>query len=206
MAVEVTCAVWDNYVGSSTNTLVLLALADRADAQMWECYPSVGDTARRTNLSRRAVHTALNCLEAEGVIVRKRYGGITGKSGGKPTTRYRIVKSALLPDSAGAAPWDSAGAALSGSPIGSQQHSNTQIRRSDSAAAAHEPRYEPSKNPRAGVGVQTPPPRDESKVDCPRCNGFRWEVTDAGEATPCRDCGGTGTLSQAQQRIGVSGR
>jgi hypothetical protein len=179
-------AVFDNFRGKPTDTLVLLALADRADRDNWECYPSIADTAARTNLCERAVQASLKRLQEDGAIECIRYGGVAGSRGGMPTNRYRIVRSFLLgdgaadapSDSAGAAPWDSAGAAPSAVPRCISRPAMVQLTLLDGAGAAPEPRDEPSKDLRATVGGAI----------CPACDGTG---RDPDQAT-CQVCSGSG--------------
>jgi hypothetical protein len=180
-------AVYDHYKGSKRNKAVLLALADRADKERWECYPSIADTARRTGYCDRSVQEALKALQAEGVIECRRYGGVQGSRGGKPTNRYRIVRSHLLgngaavapSDGADAAPWDGAGNAPSDSQGCISRRAMVQLTLPDGAGAAPEPRDEPSKDLRSPVGG----------ADCPACEG-----TGRGpeRGSRCTACGGSG--------------
>jgi hypothetical protein len=61
-------AVWDNGPETRTEMLVLMALADCADATSAECFPSLEFIARAARASRRAVCSALKSLEAGGWI------------------------------------------------------------------------------------------------------------------------------------------
>jgi hypothetical protein len=178
--------VYDNYEGSPRDKSVLLALAERADKERWECYPSVADTARRTRYCERTVQVALKCLQDEGAIECIRFGGMKGSRGGMPTNRYRIVRSFLLgdgaadapSDSAGAAPWDGAGDAPSEVPRCISRPAMVQLTLPDGAGAAPEPRDEPSKDLRAKVGA----------TECPACDG----TGRGADREKCRTCGGNG--------------
>ena len=64
--------------------LVLLALADHANDDGGQCFPSVGRIALKTSLSRRGVQKVYRRLEAKGILVPigQRWEGMT---------EYRIV-------------------------------------------------------------------------------------------------------------------
>lgn len=62
--------------------LTLLALADHANDETFECWPSLTHLSRKTNLDRRTVMRALAELEERKVIKRKRRG--------RKTTVYRL--------------------------------------------------------------------------------------------------------------------
>ena len=189
-------AVYNNYKGSPTDKSVLVALAERADKERWEWYPSVADTVARTNFCKRTVQASLKRLQEEGAIECIRYGGVSGSRGGMPTNRYRIVRSFLTPDSAahapsdsaGAAPWDGAGDALSDVPRGISRPPMVQLTLLDSAGAAPEPRHEPSKDLSSGARRNAEAQRGVSPV-CPHCDSFGREPDGK---TDCQICGGSG--------------
>ena len=181
-------AVYSNYKGSPTDKSVLVALAERADKENWECYPSVADTVARTNYCKRTVQASLKRLQEEGAIECIRYGGVSGSRGGMPTNRYRIVRSFLTPDGAGAAPWDGAGDSPSGAPRGISRPAMVQLTLPDGAGAAPEPRDEPSKDLSAGARRSAESRRGVSPV-CPHCDSFGREPDGT---TDCQICGGNG--------------
>lgn len=84
MSVHVTSWVLRNSRATLGSRLVLLCLADYADDQGGNCWPSVGTIANETLLSVRQVQYALRHLEQLGEI------GIDEKGGGRKSTRYRI--------------------------------------------------------------------------------------------------------------------
>lgn len=69
MSIAATAWAWGVDVSPSAK-LVLLALADRADAE-GECFPSVADVVRRTNLGERTVQRELKALESAGLLQRR---------------------------------------------------------------------------------------------------------------------------------------
>lgn len=73
MSLRATCWAWTVQT-SSTNKLVLLALADFAD-EVGHCWPSVARMQEMTCLSERAIRTALAALEAEERIELERSVG-----------------------------------------------------------------------------------------------------------------------------------
>lgn len=71
-------AVWDFGPETRTEMLVLMALADCADAESGECFPSIEHISRAARASRRTVVLTLKALEADGWIkidVRTRANG-----------------------------------------------------------------------------------------------------------------------------------
>ena len=200
MTIAASRAVYDHYNGSKRNKAILLALADRADKDRWECYPSVADTAKRTKYCDRSVQEALKALQEEGAIECIRFGGVTGSRVGLPTNRYRIVRSFLLgdgagnapSDSAGAAPWDGAGNAPSEVPRCISRPAMVQLTLLDGAGAAPEPKDEPSKDLRATGGA----------TECPACDG----TGRGADRATCRTCGGNGVNPNLRIRKGRAGR
>lgn len=195
MTIAAITAVLDHFTGKPTDTLVLLALADRADKDNWECYPSIADTAARTNLCERAVRASIRRLEELGVIESMRFGGVSRSHGGLPTNRYRIVCSALLSDAAADAPWDTAPRAPSDiaadapspAPRGISCTPMGHIVPPDTASPAPEPRDEPSKDLRKGARKNAEARGRISPV-CPHCDSSGREPNGA----DCQVCGGNG--------------
>ncbi|MEJ7615822.1 MAG: helix-turn-helix domain-containing protein [Pyrinomonadaceae bacterium] len=84
MSFEITKTVWSTeYSSGPTQQLVLLALADRADAD-GICWPSIADIARRTKLAERSVWNALDRLKKDKVVT------CTVQSKGRSSNRYQI--------------------------------------------------------------------------------------------------------------------
>jgi hypothetical protein len=78
--------------------LVLLALANHASSDDWECWPSIGTLARETNLSKPdTVRAALRSLEKAGLVVRVARAAPDGRirPDRKPNL-YRITKPTQL--------------------------------------------------------------------------------------------------------------
>jgi hypothetical protein len=79
LAITIVEAVLDLTVGSSTDKLVLLVLADLADKDTRRCWPSNGYLCAKTELSERAVSLSIARLESAGHIAvtrRHRRGSI----------------------------------------------------------------------------------------------------------------------------------
>lgn len=77
MSLEAMNWAWEQPVSKSTNKLVLLALADHANAD-GECWPSMKRIAERSDISPRQVSRAINELVELGLIEkanRRRFGG-----------------------------------------------------------------------------------------------------------------------------------
>ena len=77
MSIEVMNWAWEQPVAKATNKLVLLALADHANAD-GECWPSMKRIAERSDISTRHVSRAINELIDLGLVEkagRRRHGG-----------------------------------------------------------------------------------------------------------------------------------
>ena len=77
MSIEVMNWAWEQPVAKATNKLVLLALADHANAD-GECWPSMKRIAERSDISPRHVSRAINELIDLGLVEkagRRRHGG-----------------------------------------------------------------------------------------------------------------------------------
>jgi DNA-binding transcriptional ArsR family regulator len=61
--------------GSSSERLLLLALADHADRETGVCWPSIGRLAAMTGMSRSTIYRLLSKLEAAGAIERHSRAG-----------------------------------------------------------------------------------------------------------------------------------
>ena len=67
--------VWDGSTHKGSELLVLLAIADNANGEKDEAYPSVGYLAEKTRLSRRNVQYVLKALYASGELEVVKEGG-----------------------------------------------------------------------------------------------------------------------------------
>jgi hypothetical protein len=67
-------AAWETETGSPVAKLLLVALADHADAS-GKCFPSIARLVERTELSRTAVITGLKSLESSGLVTVQRTFG-----------------------------------------------------------------------------------------------------------------------------------
>ena len=73
MSFKVSALAWMVPVEKSTERLVLLALADRADDEGKNCYPSVETICNMTQMNRKTVFAVISRLAERGVLsVRKR--------------------------------------------------------------------------------------------------------------------------------------
>jgi len=82
MSIDATRWAWQQRVGRSTEKLVLLSLADRAN-EKHECYPSIERLALDTGCNRKTVMDAIKRLEDQGLVTAE-------KSWGRGT-RYQLV-------------------------------------------------------------------------------------------------------------------
>lgn len=84
MSLRATSWAWSVEAGSATHKLVLLALAEHAD-EVGHCWPSVARIVEMTELSERAVRTAIGALVASGLVAVERSGNGRGH-----TSRYAL--------------------------------------------------------------------------------------------------------------------
>ncbi len=82
MSLRATTWAWAARAGSPTAKLVLFALAEHAD-EVGMCWPSVARLRAGTELSERAIRTALRDLEAAGLIATEARDG--------QVSRYRLA-------------------------------------------------------------------------------------------------------------------
>lgn len=75
MSLDATIWAWRAEVGSSTERLILLSLADRA-GENHKCYPSIMRMVKDTKMNRKTIIKILDVLEAKGLI--KFTGSIVG--------------------------------------------------------------------------------------------------------------------------------
>ena len=61
-------AVWDNGPKARSEMIVLMVLADCADAETGTCFPSIKHIAHHARMSRRSAIRVLSALETEGWI------------------------------------------------------------------------------------------------------------------------------------------
>lgn len=73
MSVHVTSPVWKSRGLTPTQKLLLLQLADHADGDGRNAYPSVATMCAETGLSRRAVQGTLRDLESRGILKIERF-------------------------------------------------------------------------------------------------------------------------------------
>ncbi|MBA1146393.1 conserved phage C-terminal domain-containing protein [Ectothiorhodospiraceae bacterium WFHF3C12] len=142
MSVRAMAAAWAIQV-APTEKLVLLALADHANDETCECWPSLTHLCRKTGLARSTVAKALKALEARSVITRKPRG--------TTTTVYRLNVSH----------WSerrtSPGGELVREPDGGSPRAGPEVVREPDGGSPRagpgtikEPEVEPSRNQKAG--------------------------------------------------------
>ena len=96
MSVGISDAVWKYSQSTGTARLVLLCLADHADAA-GESFPSIASIARKCRLKDgRHVQRVIRKLAALGELSVIANGGRSGHMGGVRTNRYRITLQASL--------------------------------------------------------------------------------------------------------------
>lgn len=85
MSIRVMTWVWEHAEVAGTDLLLLLAIADAADDQGRNAWPSVADLARKTRLDERTVQRRLKRLHSRGDIAIE-YGG------GRRRNRYAVLR------------------------------------------------------------------------------------------------------------------
>lgn len=85
MAVKVLGWVWDHSRAKGAERLVLLAIADCANAAGYDAWPSMTELCRKTRLSERGVQKAIRRLEEMGEL------SVLANAGRGRTNRYRVV-------------------------------------------------------------------------------------------------------------------
>lgn len=100
MSIKVMEWVWNNSSARDGQLLVLLAIADNANHEGDNAFPSIAELSRKSRLSQRGVRYALRGLEEAGSILTKPQAGPGG------CNRYRVV---MDPAETAAPPADIAG-------------------------------------------------------------------------------------------------
>lgn len=85
MSVRVMSWVWDHSTSAGADRLVLLAIADSANDQGRDAYPSVTTIARKAKMDKRTVQRSLRSLVAAGELAVAEFAGQNG------THRYRVI-------------------------------------------------------------------------------------------------------------------
>ena len=85
MSVKVMSWVWDHSRAKGAQRLVLLAVADHANDDGLDAFPSLARLARKTGMTERGVHKAIGALVALGEL-QVTAGGGRGRS-----NRYRVL-------------------------------------------------------------------------------------------------------------------
>lgn len=88
MSIYAIAAVWRHSQSEGYARLVLLALANWANTDTAEAWPSVATLASMANVGRRTVQRSLGELEELGELSRVIGGGVS--YGGAPTNHYRL--------------------------------------------------------------------------------------------------------------------
>jgi hypothetical protein len=112
MSIKLMTKVWEHGPEDRTETIVLLALADRANDDGSSCFPSIADVAQRSRLSRRGTQKVIRRLEDKGFLT------VDENSGPGGTNNYQLHPAQLEgrtectggePDSPGGEPDDEKG-------------------------------------------------------------------------------------------------
>ena len=100
MSVQALSWVFDKSPTTGTDRLVLLALANHASSDAWECYPSIATLAREAGIARpRTVQQSLARMEANGHVERSINGAVDQRirTDRRPNL-YRILHGVSLSD------------------------------------------------------------------------------------------------------------
>jgi hypothetical protein len=92
VSVKIMSLVWDRTDLSQAETLVLLALADRADDD-GRCWPSIAGVAERARMTERSVQRVMRVMQERGFVAIE-------KGGGRKTNHYAINVEQLRGDTA----------------------------------------------------------------------------------------------------------
>ncbi|WNV83089.1 helix-turn-helix domain-containing protein [Umezawaea sp. Da 62-37] len=84
MSIKTMTWVWDHSPAAGTELLMLLTIADQANDQGKEAWPSIDNLARRTRLNRRTVQRVLHRLTIDGHLLIE-------EGGGRRRNRYSIL-------------------------------------------------------------------------------------------------------------------
>lgn len=89
MSIKLMTKVWEDGPEDRTETLVLLALADRANDDGGSCFPSIADVAQRSRLTRRGTQKVIRRLEDKGFLT------VDENSGPGGTNNYQLHPAQL---------------------------------------------------------------------------------------------------------------
>lgn len=157
MSIKVMEWVWNHSSARDGQLLVLLAIADNANHEGDNAFPSIAELSRKSRLSQRGVRYALRGLEEAGCILTSSQTGPGG------CNRYRVV---MDPASIAAPPADIAGGqVLQG---GNLQQQGGQSATAGVSQIAPVTVLEPSTNPKNISSEIAPadPPRDDVERVC----------------------------------------
>lgn len=89
MSIKLMTRVWEHGPDDRTETMVLLALADRANDDGTSCFPSVAEVSQRSRLSRRGTQKVIRRLEEKGYLT------VDENSGPGGTNNYQLHPAQL---------------------------------------------------------------------------------------------------------------
>lgn len=106
MSLRIMCAALDARVGNPLRKLVLIKLADNANEETGECWPSFSRIAEDCEMSRRSVINHIKTLEAHGFLKIERRPGPKGNSSNRYwlTVKYGKLESLEAEGGAGDSP------------------------------------------------------------------------------------------------------
>lgn len=148
MSVRALGAVW-RVECEPVQKLLLLALADHANDETFDCWPSLTHLSQKTGLGRSTIARALNALEASGLIVREQRE--------KQSTRY-VLKVSRWSQSgtsarAGLVPERDGGSPRAGPPLVPERDHNHQSNHQGTILEAKRAARVPKNS--AGKGLKT---------------------------------------------------
>lgn len=174
MSIKVMEWVWNNSSARDGQLLVLLAIADNANHEGRNAFPSIAELCRKSRLSQRGVRYALRGLEEAGCVVT------TPQAGPGGCNRYQVV---MDPAEIAAPPADIAGGqVLQG---GNMQQQGGQSVTPDLSQIAPVTVLEPSTNPKEDTSPIADAPADPIRDDVERlCRHLAERIVDNGSKRP----------------------
>lgn len=92
MSIRVIQWVWDHSQAGGADRLVLLAIADNANHDGSDAWPSVEELSRKARVSERTVQRCIGNLEALGeLVVERNAGGSRTTPGNRRPNRYAVI-------------------------------------------------------------------------------------------------------------------
>jgi len=203
---------------SVTQKAVLISLADQANDD-GVCWPAIGTIAKRCCMSERAVRTAMDHLEAVGLLSRERrfnssnvYSVTPSKfdvSAAGTKAKRKAKKSGAAPGAGGAAYTGGAPDALGAAPGAGGEAGGAGLEVRPVPPNRHITIIEPSEEPSSPAGLSAAPPVVDTETELQAACRATWTAyaiayrTRHG-ATPVRNAKVNANVKQIVQRLGYA--